>query len=621
MNASRASAADRVDRVVTQLAFVLALVGATVAIYVVDYLPTNDGPHHAYGGFVRSRIGHAPFASVYAPTWPLSSWGFELVFAVLEKALGWREAFRASLAIAVDSWVVGCAVLVSTLPRPRRPVVALAGAGALQWALYMGFVNWLLGVGFALAALGVGMRDELPTRKRFLWVGLLLAFGSVCHPFGAQFAGLGLLVHALVSLQRPLWAGRLRTLALVGFVPVVVTLGTVIALDGAELSPWLIGHRAYVAPWSERLRGFAWFYTSGPWYRWAPTLVLGLFGVSIALIRVRRLGPVDRVLLALAIVATAGALFVPRHGMVWQNFSPRFIPLALVFGALLLPVERVNGMALRGVCYAAFMALLLVSTVWGMGYHRRLREASGPWLDALREPPRAEGSLLPIVLETTLDPERARQDLEVPFARPHVNAGLVMAMQREAVSPYTFSVFPAIHVIRNRETFPRVPSPAYFQDVFHSVVDRRARSAEFVRLASYGAFFDEVFVEGPDDIVDVFLSSGYRAIHRGNRSLLARFEACPTKVRLDGQKPVPMRATVALGWDPEPRTVFVERDVTLSDWPAEVDVHFASCGAVRINVSAGEAELRCLGGDAEHAIHGKGGTTLRCDLVAKTDPR
>jgi hypothetical protein len=604
------------------LPLALVIAGVVAALYSVDYLPTNDGPQNAYAAFVRSHISESPFDRYYAATRPWSAWGWGLVLGLLERVLGWREAYRASIAVAAISWVVGSAAIVRVLPRERHALVWVAGAGALQWALYMGFFGWLLGTGLGLAAFGTGVRlGHEPRASSWIGPGVLLLLASACHPFGAQLGGFGLLVHVLFATRPSSWPRRFVWLALVGLVPVVVSVGSAIDLEGAELSPWIMGNRPYQPPWPERLQGFAWFYVPGPWFRWAPPLLVATLGVGTALQRARRAGPLDRALLVTALALTALALLTPRHTVVWRHFSPRFVPVAVLFASLLLPLEALEGrrarLVARPLANAALAAIFVTSTAWALRYNVRLRAASAPWLAALGAPGSPRGTLLPIVMQTRFDLDVARQDLEIPFARPHVNTGLVYAMDRFEASPYTFSVLPAVHVIQNLEVFARAPGQAGFQDVLDRVRDPAERAAELVRLASYGASYDEVLVEGPEDAIQVFVDRGYEPIRRSERLLLARFRGCPTTLRVLGRRPEPLRATVVMGWDPAWRPVEIEEGWSPSRFPAERPLRLASCGPIRVRVAPDDPTLACKGEDASGMLHAEGGGTIDCELEPK----
>ena len=285
-----------------------------------------------------------------------------------------------------------------------------------------------------------------------------------------------------------------------------------------------------------------------------------------------------------SVALVACALLTPRHGAFWQNFSPRFVPPALLLGALLLPLERMpGGLAAPALWVAGSIGL--VSNGVALDYNLRLRSVSQRWLAGLGVArPSKAGTLLPIVMDAALDPRVSRRDYEVPYARPHVNTGLVYAMDRGAVAPSAFSLFPDIHLVLDRHSFPRAPSPHYFQDVFEQGTSDEARAIESVRLASYGSQFDEVLLIGPEPVIDVFVARGYRTVHRSERLFIGAFQGCPLTLHLAGKQP--SRLTVVLGWAPVDRPVTIEEEVPVTSFPFDHALPSAGCGPHWLSVTA-----------------------------------
>lgn len=603
----------RLARAATVLAFVAPL----VCLLLTDYLPTNDGPQNAYAAFARSHVGEAPFSAHFHATYPLTAFGWGALFAGLERLVGWRAGYAGGIVLAVAVWQLGALAILRALPRARWPLSFAIAAGALQWALYMGFFNWVLGVGLGLWAIGVGLRDDgvsLAPAKHWLVLALLLVAASASHAFGAQVAGATLMLHVLLGPRSTRFA-RLLRLAAVGLPSLVVTVLVSFAIDDAQQSAAIAGQHAYHPPLLERLRGLAWFYTPGAPYRWLAPLGLAALGYGVALRawwRQRTLAPGDRAILLAGALFLTLALVLPRHGVVWQNLSPRFVPLALLFGALLVPMEALSSRLQRGIG-VVLVASWLFSTGWAAAYHLRVRAASERWLAGLGVGDGGHGTFLPIVMDASMVPDVPRADLEMPFLRPHINLGVVYAMDRFAASPTPFSAFPAIHVVQSSDAeFPRAPSPHYFQDVFDRVTDPAEREAEAVRLASYAAGFDEALVIGPEDVIATFVQRGFRPVARGERLLLARFEGCPTRVIVDGVRPRGAM-TVVVGWDPAYRSVEEVTVPTPDAWPYEAPLRFGSCGAHWLTVAT--AGLRCRDAGPDGALHIVAGAPLRCELT------
>jgi hypothetical protein len=589
---------------------------ALVAIYAVDYLPTNDGPQNAYAAFARARLGQPSFAHFYAPTWPWSAWGWNLVFATFDAVLGYREGLRAAVAVAALAWVTGIWSIARALPSWRLALGLVGAAGALQWALYMGFFNWLLGAGLGLLAIGLATVSDVGVLSKWRWFAIAAVLGaaSAAHPFGGQLGGAGLVLLSLSQLGRAEWPRRAVLLAAVGVVPIASTLGSVIGVSEITSHASYYAIEEYYPPISERLWGLIVFYLPGPWYRGVGALSLGLLGLGFGLAGLRRLSPTERALVALAALYLALALLTPRHAKGWQNFSPRFVPVALSVGALLIPLERVRWPHVRTVASSALVLWFGASTMWAVDYHRRLGTSSERWLAALDAPHERGRTLLPIVVDASLEPSVPRRDFEVPYARPHVNTGLVYAMAREAVSPYTFSASPSFHVILDRERFPRVPSIP--QDVLHLVPDPAIRLAEAHRLASYGARFDETLFIGPEDFVEVFETRGFERIHRGPNLFLGRFVGCPTSLAISGDRGPDTTLTIVTGWDPAYRAVELVEDLKPESWPLVRAMERAPCGRIWLRVISSDG-ARCRGATNEGDIFVNGGGRVECELLSR----
>ncbi len=595
-----------------------SVLAVLLLVYVVDYLPTNDGPQHAYVGFLSGHSHEEPFSRYYARSWPLAqSW--YVVFSNLEALIGWREAYRMAIALTLLSWTLGSAAIVCALPRERRVLILVASIGASQWAVYMGFFPWLCSAGMGLGSIALVMPDEgdVPRRRRWISMGALLFLASSVHPFGGQLGGAGVLAHTLLAVPRSGWRARLPWLAAVGTFPVIVTVSAAMGVADAALHPVMIGHRSYYPPWADRLRGFSWFYAAGPWYRGWPPVVVAAAGSMAALLRIRKLLARERALVLVAALYTTMALLAPRHGSVWQNFSPRFVPPAVLLWSLLLPLERLRERP-RWLVQLVLSAVAAVSIGWAVSYNVRLRESSQPWLAALGKPSTKGNTLLAIVTETVLDGSIAkRKDYEIPYARPHVNTGLIYALDREAVSPYTFAWFPRIHVVLDREALPRSPGRD-FQDAFFR--PRADAEMELVRIAGYGSHFDEFLFFGQESGINLLLGLGYEPIHRSERLLLSRFRGCPIELEVTGDLESAPRLTLVVMWEPWPRSVWDET------WqpgalPSKRRLGHTSCAVNRIRVVPADPGLACRGATDRFDFYVHGGETVRCHLEQEPTPQ
>jgi len=158
------------------LAALIASAAVVLALAATDYLPTHDGPHHLFQGYLSNHFDDpgAPYPQYFEPGAPISSLGFVLPFAALEGALGWRGAYLGTLALIALSWGWGYLALVRAV-RPERAWLGLIGFGcALGWSLFMGMFAYTLsiGLGFAIGALAIRLS---PWRWSHV-AGLTLAF-------------------------------------------------------------------------------------------------------------------------------------------------------------------------------------------------------------------------------------------------------------------------------------------------------------------------------------------------------------------------------------------------------------------------------------------------------------
>lgn len=603
------------DRISDCMPLGIAIAFTVIAIYAVDYLPTNDGPKMAYAGFARAHLGEEPFASHFTAHWPVTSWLWPAVFGLLERLLHWREAYRLCVAATAAGWVLGVHTLVAALPRPRRALVWLLGAGSLQWALYMGFFSFLASMSMGMAAFGIALQETSVKvdRKRWMKIGALLALASVTHPFGAQLGGLGVFLHTLLAVPRSGWRRRIPPLFLVGLLPMATTIGALIALDAIADHPAMIGHEAYSPPWQERWMGLSWFYTSGPWYRAYPPVAAAALALGLAIVRIneRTLRPRERALLAVGLVYLALGLLVDRHGTGWKNFSPRFVPVALAMLVTLLPLEALRGRAIQ-LTQLTLAIVFATSTGWAIDYHLRLRAESEPWLTALEVPAAGTRTLLPLVTRTILRGSiDQRRDFEVPFARPHVATGSAYAMARNAVAPYGFTHFPHLHLVEGPSSPPK-PGLG-FQDTLQRW-DPAARHRELTRLAIYAARYDEVLLIGTADQVELFEGRGFEPMVKSDTLFLGSFRGCPTKLTVTGPNPPP-EMVVVVGWEPWPRSAW---DTTWQParLPAQRELPMSACGPLWIRVAVAGGHLRCANEDAQKRLLTTGGTNVSCELRA-----
>lgn len=604
----------------------LAMVPCVVVIWSVDYIPMLDGPKHAYAAHVRANLSEPWYSAHFSATRPLTAFGFGVVYAALEKVLPWRDALRVALSLIVIGWCAATAGLARALHARRWPLAVAASGAAIQWALLMGFLNYVCSAAIGIGAMAVGLARAEWSVRRELSVAALLVVGCAFHPFGPQCAGVVLGVALLLSTPARLWIRRLGALFLMLTPAVAITLVTHEQIRESRFEVAISGGpRSYVPPLLERLENFGTCFAGGPAWRAWPLVLLAVVGAcwaAVLLVRRRHLRSAELPLVVFVVLTTALALSLPFHGDAWQFFSPRFIPLAVIGGLMLLPIEQLGRRAFASI--VAFAWLFNVATnAWQTHALRDLRTRSAEALAALDRHAIPGHTLLPIVFDWTAtnEPLRERRSLQPPYVEPLLNLGDIYALDRRAVSAYSFSssALPALFLIEQRKTFPRVPSHDYYH-LFATGLDDKTRAYELARLGSYGARFDDIVFYGAERDADFLIAAGYEVEFRKGRLMIAHFRGCPAVLRIEGG-PDSGTLFVATGWGPYDRQTW---DTTLpSRSRAEVALPGLPCGDAWVRVSPSDSRAACEGADDNGIVRVRlpREDGIRCALRPQRPPR
>ena len=347
------------------IAAVLLGVAAVAALASVPYLPTNDGPQHVFAGvaanhFDETARGYDRYLELRQP---ITSLGFHAVFSTVERVLPWRIALTTTLAAIVLLWGWGTTVL-ARLVRPERAVLGLLGfAMALGWPLYMGLFSFALGtaLGFWVLAFALWRWPAAPLDRVALALALLVQ--AMAHLFTAQATALVLVVLVLFRAPKETRLKELALLALVGLPTMgIAALALSSGATALPTTPTDLGPL-------DRVLLLAKAFVSGPWWRGAIPVVAAVLGV-LATARSRdEASAVERGLAVAATVLLALASFVPFNIGGWEYLGPRFIPLGVTLGVVVLPIERLGrprwALAAASLWTAAAIA-------WAGWFHRDL---------------------------------------------------------------------------------------------------------------------------------------------------------------------------------------------------------------------------------------------------------
>jgi hypothetical protein len=571
---------------------VAASLGLLCALGVVRYLPTHDGPQHIYLAHLENHFSDpgAPYADYYTPTTALTSKGFALVYGPLAELLPWRSALQVTLAILLLTWAWGVMAFVNAVS-PGRRLLGLIGFGlAFQWSLYMGFFSFFLSTGLGLFTLAIAFGSaEWPWKRRLAIAAMLLVQG-VCHVFAAEVVGLTLLVLVVCRHTKRDWPRELGLLALMG-IPT--------ALIGIHAAGWIgssVPLRNYQPerlwpPLAVRLELLATAFAAGPWWRAWPPLLLAVSGIAFAVHRsIRRTARRDEpALLVMSLLLGVAALAFPLHSRTWEFMSVRFIPMAVVLGIALVPVESFERR--RATVVHGVVGLLAVTAIGWAGWHnRRLEQACGPALAGLDADIERTGPRLPIVLDPTCNALSEKKVFGLPGAEPLLNLGALYAVQQGGVVPYAFVGIPQLHgFVLTRGGYRRFPEEPdrkkFWGGLAQSdpVDDAPFRAGLLASLARSGSAYQDVILYGPLADREQLSRRGYLTDFTKDGLWVGHYRGCPLHVDVSITGPRAAPLFVEYGWLPLPEAAEsrVFPPATAGDeGTVSVDWAAAPCGPV-----------------------------------------
>jgi len=564
---------------------VLSLVlGST--LFVVPYLPTNDGPEHVLASHIENHYGDPGtlYRETLLPASEFAARGFTLLFGPLADGLGWRVGLQVCLAVIVLLTAWGFVALVQAVDRGRVAVAFLGFPLALTWELYMGFFPFTFGSALGLFVLSLAVRWAEPTRLQRFVLAFLLLIQAVCHVFSATLTGIVLALVLVLRLPRARWAGELARTALIGAPAASILLLSV--LTGRSLTKSPFSSDFLVLPAAETLLVFPRLLAPGPGWRALAVAALVVAALLVSAARALRseTSRLDRALfIAGASLIVVGAL-CPMNIPGWQFFSPRFLPLGVLVTLASLPLERASRRAGDALAVVVF-GFSLVSLVASVPFHRRLAAAAGDAIIGLSVSVERRGFWLPI----TLSPEGGMpfdpRVSEVPFLAPLRHISALYAVVEGGLPPYTFANNAATYpfVIRpdGRKAPPIPPAEKYApemeSDVFDNDVGYRLRVED--ELATYGMFYEGVLVTAarPYDLA-LWHARGFAPDWERGTVLVGHFVPCLLDVTIPASGDPPL-LDVGVGG----QTIFKDEhpEPKLSqDGSRHLSLPRAPCGAV-----------------------------------------
>jgi hypothetical protein len=449
---------------------------------------------------------------------------------------------------------------VRALPaEPERRWLGLAlAAAAFQWSLWMGFFSFYVGSAFGLFVLAFACRRRCDDARSLAVLSLLLWIQALLHVMTAVLSGLVILALLLFRAGAGARTRALLRAVAVGLPAFGVAVATVcVRLSDTGSLEMRAGTASVfapteIAPWWTLGKCFL----AGPaWRAWPLTALAGL-SVLLAWRRRAALAPEEKALASSGGVLLLAAALMPLHVPTWEFFSVRFLPLAVVCGVAVLPIERLPRITLRRACAAALCAFALASTLWAARYDRRLERLSRPARAGLDAAVARDGWRLPLVLDPLLGRPFDDAEALVPYAAPLLNLGKLYALEQGGIPSFLFAFDRATNALRIKpERVGKVPmavSPGYaFQllDPAHAG-DVSMREAVTAFMAARANRFEDVIVYGRPEDTEYLESLGFAVDWRREGLSLLHFVGCPLTIHFPPGSDPGATALVEFGWFP-----------------------------------------------------------------------
>jgi hypothetical protein len=579
------------DRVFLAVALLLSL-GLALVVAWFDYLPTNDGPQHIFAAYLQAHLDEAGKGwHRYLDHGPLvTGSGFVTLLGLLDRVLPWRPAFRIAIAALALLWAWSVVALAASLG-PRRRWLGLVGfATALQWQFYMGLYSCYLATALGFLVLALAFHFGFARLRILLLLAALFALETTAHVVPAALTGLALVLYAVLSSAGP---ARMRVLLRTGLACAPAAGISLLAmLVSSDIDQF--NHYSTSPPIGQRLALLGRAFVSGPaWRAWPVTmLAVAAAGIGIARWRRARADARELALLLAGLVLLLLAFATPLHIVGWEFFSVRFTPDAVVFLALLAPIELLPRRPWAWAAPAVLAAFAAAAIAWSFAHHQYLYRQHADFLAGLDAPLHRQGPRLPIFLEPPTGDAPYDWDRTVPFVTTNLHVGPLFSLVQGGVPAYLFAGGGAIHALTWRpppDGVPMPPRPARGYE--WGLWEPAARASPVLReralahMLGFAPRYEDVILWGTPADHAALRARGFVPDFARGGLMIARFAGCPTRLRLlpppEGLPPT----LVLSGWWPDSRPTF---STTLAPRPSNEGVELPlagnPCGAIWVRV-------------------------------------
>ncbi len=559
------------------LALSILSVLLVATIWVVPYLPTNDGPESILAVHIENHFGDPGviYPEVFVPAPQFAGRGFTVLFEPLEDLLGWRRGTQVALSIIVLTQAWGAVALLAALDVRRISFAFVAFPLALSWPLYMGFFAFCLASGVGLFILAAALRGNGLLRSAV--TAALLLLQAFFHMFAAVLTGTVLAVAIVARAPRGRRLAALLEAAITGLPALGLTVAAfLVARHAATAVPF--GQGFSHLPLHESAALLPRTLLPGPLARAGAVTMLVVTGLGLAARRAlaRETPAVERVLPLAAAALLAIGVLGPLHVPGWQFFSQRFVWLGAVLAIVAVPLP--SGRAAAPVGWLLFGGSAL-SLVLSCSFHGRLAAAASDVVAGLDAPVARRRVFLPITLEPAGKPGVSPTDAEVPFLAPLRHIGALFAVAEGGLTPFTFASNPVTWPFTLRPDAPAPPPVPPLEEYIGLLsrpdfqTDLEFRRLEEGILATYAMLYEGIVLTGAraDDLA-FFHRRGFVTDWERGTVLIGHFEPCALHISVPAG--TPPRVDVGVG-----ETTLVH-DVSLRPHPS-------ANGRVRLTVDRG----------------------------------
>jgi hypothetical protein len=522
--------------------FVAALLSALGAIWLPDWVVTQDNPAHLYNAHIISRSWdpQSPFRHYYRVNWaPLPNWAGHCLDVVVLSILPARLAEKMTMSVTLTGFATSIIWLrrrvVGWQGMPLAALLAMLLALNMLWLV--GFTSFLLGSCLFVITLGVWWdgRDTLRF-WRVAALAALISLGYLSHLVSLGLTVVGLVLLA-VSIRRPDRVLRLSRTA-VSLLP-LIPLGLLylgLAPSGARMAPgWsYLSHPFSVRSWLQQImwadplslvsRGRLFSQGGSPWM-WGglvpvllalAVLAIGMFA-GLKSIRDQRwpglMGGDDRFAwVVLATVLVTGGLFGPDVLGDGSSLSQRVVLLGLVAAVPVLGF-RSAGWGKRACTGALAVALALQSVV--LWHYALYCDANVGNLMCVRQAA-GEGRRLGTLLNHVRPPFRANPLLHADMMLG-IGTGNIIWNNYETL----FSYFP-VHFREGIKHPPVAVMDEFGLDDDNPAFQELRRQRWDDLLLRHHAEIDELLVWGYDPWLDAVSDRWYQTVFQTGEVRLQR---------------------------------------------------------------------------------------------------